>query len=100
VGDLLWSGSNVRPSASAVWPILKPDLGAAVGTGSPFASILSSVNMRVVSVATTLAMYRDEWPGTATSMDDGLLAKLNALEMMYPSAVRTRPVVGPTPLRT
>ena len=50
----------------AVWPIVMSALGAGAGTGSPAASILSSVSMRVWSVAITLAAKRSLLPGTDT----------------------------------
>ena len=53
-GSLMVSGS-VRPRARVVWPIFMSALGARVGTARPLASILRRVNMRVWSVATTLA---------------------------------------------
>ena len=81
-GGLLMVSGSVRPTASVVWPIFIPALGAGVGTVRPAASILRRVNMRVWSVATTLAGKRSFWPGTDTSMVAGLLAKLKALETM------------------
>jgi len=43
---------------------------------------LRSVSIRVVSLAITLATSLSFLPGTDTMIEVGLLAKLNALEMM------------------
>jgi hypothetical protein len=71
----------VRPRASDHWPTRMSFFGAATGTGRLLASILSSVSIRVWSLATTLATKRSGCPGTVTKMAAGLLAKLKALVM-------------------
>src|SRR5437660_7603067 len=76
------SPAQARPRASDHWPTLISFLGVGAGTGKPIASIFSRVSIRVVSVATILATWRSLCPGTETKIADGLLAKLNALEMM------------------
>ena len=73
--------SSVRPKARVHWPTLTSFLGSGDGTGRSFASILSSVSIRVESVETTLATNRVARPGTVTKMSVGLLAKLNELVM-------------------
>ena len=71
------SGSSVRPRAIAHWPIshvlLRERRRAPAG---PFASIFSSVSIRVWSVATTLATSRSGWPGTVTKMSRRLVGEV------------------------
>ena len=73
---------SVRPTAIEVRPIWISGLGVGLGTGNFVPSgrsvILSSVSMRVWSVATTWATLRSFRPGTVTRICAGLLAKLKA----------------------
>ena len=79
-GTSFKSVSSARPRASDHWPTRISLLGTATGTVRPLRSTLSSVSIRVWSVATTLATSRG-LPGTLTKMSVGLLAKLKELEM-------------------
>ena len=80
-GGWAGSGASARPTAVAHAPTFASGVGTAVGTGRSSASILSRVNMRVVSVATTLATCRSR-PGTVTNTSLGLSAKLKLLVTM------------------
>ena len=92
------AASNVRPTAKAHWPTRISSVGADSGTVSlASVSTFKSTSMRLWSVATSLAAWREP-SSSVTRIEAGFCTKLKALDRIYPSAETTRPVVGPVPI--